>query len=95
MRTSDSATAVTRQASLTATPPAPAEPRRGSEYAELSRQVKEAGLLERRSAYYAWKIGITIGLLVAAVLVVALLVVLPALVANRPKQVQRVVLIGL
>jgi fatty acid desaturase len=65
VRTSDSATAVTRQASLTATPPAPAEPRRGSEYAELSRQVKEAGLLERRSAYYAWKIGITIGLLAA------------------------------
>jgi fatty acid desaturase len=65
VRSSDSATAVTRQVSLTATSPAPAEPRRGSEYAELSRQVKEAGLLERRSAYYAWKIGITIGLLAA------------------------------
>jgi fatty acid desaturase len=39
--------------------------RRGSEYAELSRQVKEAGLLERRSVYYVWKIAVTIGLLAA------------------------------
>ena len=38
---------------------------RGSEYAELSRQVKEAGLLERRPEYYAWKIAVTIGLLAA------------------------------
>jgi hypothetical protein len=26
---------------------------RGSDYAELSRQVKQAGLLDRRPAYYA------------------------------------------
>jgi len=45
--------------------PAVFAPRRGSEYAELSRQVKQAGLLERRSAYYAWKIAITIAMLAA------------------------------
>ncbi len=38
-------------------------PRRGSEYAQLSRQIKQAGLLERRSRYYVWKIGLTAGLL--------------------------------
>jgi fatty acid desaturase len=40
-------------------------PRRGSQYAELSRQVKEAGLLERRPGYYSWKFAVTIGLLAA------------------------------
>jgi len=45
--------------------PASPGPRRGSEYAELSRQVKEAGLLERRPVYYAWKIAVTIALLAA------------------------------
>ncbi len=40
-------------------------PRRGSEYAQLSRQVKLAGLLERRSRYYAWKIAATAAPLVA------------------------------
>jgi len=45
--------------------PALSAPRRGSEYAELSRQVKEAGLLERRPGYYVWKITVTIGLLTA------------------------------
>ena len=35
------------------TPPAPP---RGSEYAELSRQVRQAGLLDRQLGYYAWKI---------------------------------------
>jgi fatty acid desaturase len=43
--------------------PAPPALRRGSEYSELSRQIKEAGLLERRSGYYIWKITLTIGLL--------------------------------
>jgi fatty acid desaturase len=38
---------------------------RGSEYAELSRQIKRAGLLERRPRYYAWKIIVTAGLLIA------------------------------
>jgi fatty acid desaturase len=38
---------------------------RGTEYAALSRQVRQAGLLERRPRYYAWKIAITAGLLAA------------------------------
>ncbi len=46
-------------------PPASSAPRRGSEYAELSRQVRQAGLLERRPGYYAWKIAVTVGLLAA------------------------------
>jgi fatty acid desaturase len=40
----------------------PAE--RGSAYAQLSRQIKQAGLLQRRSRYYFWKMAITAGLLV-------------------------------
>jgi fatty acid desaturase len=39
--------------------PAPAVQARGSEYAALSRQVRQAGLLERRLRYYAAKITIT------------------------------------
>jgi fatty acid desaturase len=38
---------------------------RGSAYAELSRQVKQAGLLRRRPRYYLGKITVTAGLLVA------------------------------
>ncbi len=37
--------------------------RRGSEYAQLSRQIKQAGLLERRPRYYVWKIAVTAALL--------------------------------
>ena len=62
MRSSDTTAAVTRQIPLA---PASAAPRRGSQYAELSRQVKDAGLLERRPGYYAGKIAVTIGLLAA------------------------------
>ncbi len=62
MRSSDTTSAVSRQIPLA---PASAAPRRGSQYAELSRQVKDAGLLERRPGYYAWKIAVTIGLLAA------------------------------
>jgi len=62
VRSSDTAAAVSRQIELA---PASSAPRRGSEYAELSRQVKEAGLLERRPGYYAWKFAVTIGLLAA------------------------------
>ena len=39
-------------------PPEPAEPR-GSEYATLSRHVRQAGLLDRRLRYYGWKIALT------------------------------------
>jgi fatty acid desaturase len=40
-------------------------PRRGSEYAQLSRQVKEAGLLELRPGYYSWRITLTVAALAA------------------------------
>ncbi len=43
----------------------PAGPLVGSAYAELSRQVREAGLLKRRPGYYAWKIAITAAAMVA------------------------------
>jgi fatty acid desaturase len=38
---------------------------RGSDYARLSRQVRQAGLLDRRAGHYAWRISITVGLLLA------------------------------
>lgn len=47
----------------------PAEPAaespRGSEYSELSRQVRQAGLLARRPRYYSWKISLTVTALAA------------------------------
>ncbi len=43
--------------------PEPATPR-GSDYAALSRQVRQAGLLDRRLGYYAWKITLVAGALV-------------------------------
>jgi fatty acid desaturase len=47
------------QPTATATPTvAAARPERGSDYASLSRQVKQAGLLSRRHGYYATKIAI-------------------------------------
>jgi fatty acid desaturase len=60
---------VTRQIRLATAAPAV---RRGSEYAELSRQVKQAGLLERCPAYYAWKIVVTVGMLAAGWTIFAL-----------------------
>ncbi|MEV4758317.1 acyl-CoA desaturase [Micromonospora sp. NPDC049559] len=44
-----------------------AEPalRRGSDYAQLSRQIGAAGLLERRPGWYVAKIALTVGLFVA------------------------------
>ena len=59
---SPEAAAVTRQ---TQQAPTSSAPRRGSEYAQLSRQIKEAGLLERRPGYYVWKIAVTVGMLAA------------------------------
>ena len=48
---------------VTAAQPRPAaeppESRAGSEYAQLSRQVRQAGLMERRRAHYIWKISLT------------------------------------
>ena len=62
MRTSQAATAATGQLQLA---PTSSTPRRGSAYAQLSRQIKEAGLLERRRGYYAWKIAATAAALAA------------------------------
>jgi fatty acid desaturase len=49
--------------------PAPAEagqdPPRGSDYAQLARLIRQAGLLRRRPGYYSWKIAATALLLVA------------------------------
>jgi fatty acid desaturase len=36
--------------------------RRGTEYAELSREIRQAGLLDRRSRYYVWKVAATVAL---------------------------------
>jgi fatty acid desaturase len=44
--------------------PEPASPR-GSDYAALSRQVRQSGLLDRRPRYYAWKITLTTAALAA------------------------------
>jgi fatty acid desaturase len=40
-------------------------PPRGSEYAQLSRLVRQAGLLDRRPGYYAWRIALNALLLAA------------------------------
>jgi fatty acid desaturase len=37
-----------------------AAPSRGSEYAELSRQVRQAGLMDRRPGRYAWRTTVTV-----------------------------------
>ena len=64
MQMSDAETSVLWRQSLSAQP-APARPG-GSEYAELSRLVRAAGLLQRRTRYYAWKIIVTVGALAGA-----------------------------
>jgi len=62
VRSSEAAAAVTLQLQLAS---ASSARRRGSEYAQLSRQIKEAGLLERRPGYYIWKITLTAAALAA------------------------------
>ena len=58
-----------QEAGFTAAPSqvasAPPQPQRGSDYAELSRQVKQAGLLERRRWSYTWRIAVVVALLAA------------------------------
>ena len=44
---------------------APSPTSRWSEYTQLSRQIKQAGLLDRRRGWYAAKIGVNLALLVA------------------------------
>jgi fatty acid desaturase len=58
---SDTETAALRRQSLSARP-VPGR-RGGSEYAELSRRVRDAGLLDRCTRYYTWKIIVTVGAL--------------------------------
>jgi fatty acid desaturase len=75
MRPTETGTAVIRQhrQAAPALPPVSAAPasavapaaQRGSEYAQLSRQIKHAGLLERRPRHYIWKIAIIAALLAA------------------------------
>jgi fatty acid desaturase len=59
----EAAAAVSRQ--QPAWTPKVTAPQRGSEYAQLSRQVKQAGLLDRRPGYYVWKITVNALLLAA------------------------------
>ena len=40
--------------------PGPPAAKRGSQYAQLSRQIRQAGLLDRRPGYYTWKIAVTV-----------------------------------
>jgi fatty acid desaturase len=63
MRTFDAETAMTQQ-----DPPTAALspiPQRGSQYAVLLRRVKHAGLLDRRTHFYLWRIAVTGGSLAA------------------------------
>ena len=63
MRSFEAETVPARQRPRPAlTPPAP---QRGSDYAQLSRQIKQAGLLKRRPGYYIWKIAATAAALAA------------------------------
>jgi fatty acid desaturase len=53
--------------------PAPSRTGRWSEFTQLSRQVKQAGLLDRRHSWYAAKIGVNLTLLVAGWVAFAIL----------------------
>ena len=59
MRSSETAATATRPA------PRAGAPTRGSDYAELSRQVRKAGLMDRRPARYVWRTTVTVALLAA------------------------------
>ncbi len=63
MRTVGAEAAVAQQDPPTAVTPPMLQ--RGSQYAVLLRQVKRAGLLDRRTRYYLWRIAVTGGLLAA------------------------------
>ena len=63
MRPQERATATARPPIQSPAAPMPPAPVRGSDYAELSRRVKQAGLLERRRWRYAWTITVTAVLL--------------------------------
>jgi fatty acid desaturase len=63
-RHAEAAAAATAARPTLATAPPP-EARRRSDYAELSRQVKQAGLLKRRRGSYTWRIAVVVALLAA------------------------------
>jgi fatty acid desaturase len=62
MRTSEAETAVGQRPRSIPSQPAT---QRGSDYSRLSRQIRQAGLLERRPGYYFWKVSATAALLAA------------------------------
>ena len=53
--------------------PVPVPTGRWSEYTQLSRQIKQAGLLDRRRGWYAAKIAINLALLAAGAAAFAML----------------------
>ena len=61
MRSSGVAAAASRQPVQPSA--APRASSRGSDYAQLSRQIRQAGLMERRPGRYAWRIAATVFLL--------------------------------
>ncbi len=61
---SDKATATATRSPLEPSV-APLASSRGSDYAQLSRQIRQAGLMERRPGLYAWRISVTVFLLAA------------------------------
>jgi len=63
MQSSEAASAAMRQP--VQSPLAPAASSRGSEYSQLSRLIRQAGLMERRPGHCAWLITVTIFLLAA------------------------------
>jgi fatty acid desaturase len=63
VRSLEAGSALPRQQTLTDV--SSPTPRRGSEYAELSRQIRQAGLLDRCPWYYARKIAVTVVTLAA------------------------------
>jgi fatty acid desaturase len=67
VRSSQARTTVAGRPALPVPAPSapPAAAQRGSPYAELSREIRSAGLLERRPGHYTWRIAITAAALVA------------------------------
>jgi fatty acid desaturase len=60
MRSAEAETALTREDPRLG--PFVPTSRRGTEYAKLSREIRQAGLLDRRSRYYVWRVAATVAL---------------------------------
>jgi fatty acid desaturase len=63
MQSRETIAAARRPLPPSAPPVPPATAERGTDYARLSRQVRQAGLMERRTGRYAWRIAVTAVLL--------------------------------